>query len=141
MKKIYFKSENGHVFLEFALIMPLILLLVAGIVQFGFLLNARIAVNSASYEAARMATLSDNPAGEALEAVEGYASATLPGWSFNDRLKANVNISGNNPGDIVSVEVIYSVPVFFPKILPFLESNGGKTYVKGSSVMRIEEKE
>ncbi len=133
--------EYGNVLLELALILPLLLLLVAGIVQFGFILNAKIAVNSASYEAARVATLSDDPAGSAMAAVENYASSTLPGWNFKERLKAKVNASGTNPGDLVSVEVIYMIPLFFAKISPFSENGNRLTEISGSSVMRIEEKE
>ena len=48
-------GEYGNVMLELALIMPLFLLLLSGIVQFGFILNAKVAVNSASYEASRAA--------------------------------------------------------------------------------------
>ena len=48
-------GQYGSVMLELALIMPLFLLLLSGIVQFGFILNAKVAVNSASYEASRAA--------------------------------------------------------------------------------------
>lgn len=135
--KIHLK--NGNVLLELALVMPILLLLLAGIVQFGFIFNAKIAVNSASYEGARAATLADDPLSEALNSIENYASSTLPGWNFNERLKGNINIQGTNPGDMVSVEVIYSIPVFFAKILPFYDSD--TIDISGISVMRIEEKE
>jgi len=42
MKRINFKSKGGAVFIELALVMPILLLLVAGIVQFGFILNAKV---------------------------------------------------------------------------------------------------
>lgn len=136
-----FKSTHGSIFLEFALIMPLLLLLIAGIVQFGFVLNAKIAVNSASYEAARAATLSDNPEDSAIEAIENYASATLPGWNLNELLSAKINISGNRPGDLIDVEVIYKIPLFFNKLFPFSANAESLTKIRGSSSMRIEEKE
>ena len=141
MKRINFKLKDGAVFIELALVMPILLLLVAGIVQFGFILNAKVAVNSASYEAARAATLAEDPVEEALSSVQNYASSTLPGWDFSERLKANVDISGTEPGDIVKVEVIYSIPVFFSKILPLPGSESGYADVCGVSVMRVEEKE
>jgi len=137
--KIY--SEKGSIFVELALVLPILILLIAGIIQFSFLLNAKIAVNSASYEAARAATLSDNPELEAVSAVLMYASSTMPGWNFDERLSLKVGISGTNPGDIVEVEVIYKVPIFFEKIPPFSMFGDGYAEVSGSSVMRIEEKE
>ena len=137
--KIY--SEHGNVFVELALVMPILILLVTGIIQFGFILNAKVAVNSASYEAARTATLSDNPEADAISSVLSYASSTLPGWNFNERLSLKIDISGTDPGDAVQVEVIYKVPIFFSKIPPFSSFEDSYANICGSSVMRIEEKE
>lgn len=141
MSKINFKLRDGAVFIELALVMPILLLMLAGIIQFGFILNAKVAVNSASYEAARAATLAEDPVGEALKSVQSYASSTLPGWDFSERLKADVYISGSSPGDTVKVKVIYSIPVFFSKILPLPAGKDGYTGISGTSIMRIEEKE
>ncbi len=141
MKKHFKKilCKKGSVFIEFALIAPILLLLIAAIIQFGFILNAKIAVNSASYEGARNATLSENPTEGAIQAIQDYASATMPGWSYAERLKTEINLTGSDPGDTVSVKVIYDIPIFFSKILPV----GGSDFfsVSGSSQMKIEEKE
>ena len=134
-------SEKGSVLIELALVVPILILLIAGIIQFGFLLNAKIAVNSASYEAAKVATLSDNPESDVINTVLMYASSTMPGWNFDERLSLKVDISGTNPGDIVQVEVIYKIPVFFSDIPPFSLIGEGYAEIRGSSVMRIEEKE
>jgi len=134
-------DEYGNVMLELALIMPLFLLLLSGIVQFGFILNAKVAVNSASYEASRAATLADNPEQAAIQSIEDYAKSTLPGWSFGDRLNAKINISGSDPGDTVNVQVVYRIPVFFAKIFPFSPNGNAYTDIVGESVMQIEEKE
>jgi hypothetical protein len=135
------QNTYGSIFLEFALIMPLLLLFIAGIVQFGFALNAKIAVNSASYEAARAATLSDNPENSAIEAIENYASSTLPGWNLNERLSAKIDINGDRPGDLIDVEVTYKIPLFFTGLFPFSGNSDKLTKISGSSSMRIEEKE
>jgi Flp pilus assembly protein TadG len=135
------QSERGNVLVEFALIMPVLILILAGIVQFGFLLNAKIAVNSASYEAARSATLSDDPEADAVRSAESYASASLPGWELGDRLDMQVEFTGYMPGDAVKVNIYYRVPLFFSKILPISEGGSDFFQVSGSSVMQIEEKE
>jgi len=134
-------SERGSVFIELVLILPILILLIAVIIQFGFLLNAKIVVNSASYEGARAATLSDDPGLEAANAVLNYASSTMPGWDLNKRLSLDIDISGKNPGDIVRVEVIYKIPFFFSSIIPFPSIENNYAEVVGSSAMRIEEKE
>ena len=135
------KSERGNILVEFALIMPVLLLIFAGIIQFGFLLNAKIAVNSASYEAARSATLSDNPEADAIRAAESYASASLPGWSLEDRLKIEFNSAGHQPGDMIQVNLFYEVPLFFSKLITIPGDNNNFFKVKGTSVMQIEEKD
>src|SRR4030067_3302575 len=101
MPKFKTVSEKGSIFVELALVMPVLILLIAGIIQFGFLLSAKIAVNSASYEAARIATLSDNLELDVINAVSAYASSTMPGWNFDERLNLKINTSGRDPGDIV----------------------------------------
>src|SRR5665647_302149 len=142
MKKIVigYYNKNGNVLLELALVMPVLLLFISGIVQFGFILNAKIATNSAAYEAARIATLSEEPYSSAAAAIEKYANGSLPGWKFGERLKATVNIPDTNPGTLITVEVIYGVPVFFSGIIRFPGGANGFTDIKGMSAMRIEEK-
>jgi uncharacterized protein (UPF0333 family) len=135
------KKVNGNVLLELAIVFPVLILLISGIVQFGFILNAKIAVNSASYEASRAATLSADPFSAAMSAASDYAGGNLPGWDLSSRLKVNVQAPDVSPGSEVKVEVIYSVPVFFSKIVPFSNWQNAYTDVRGVSVMRIEEKE
>ena len=137
----FYKIEDGNVLVEFALMMPVLLLLIAGIIQFGFILNAKVAVNSASYEAARSATLSENPEADAVNAVANYAAASLSGWDLNERLGVEVDLSGNDPGDIVRVNVFYNVPVFFSSIISGSGIEGEFFKVVGTSTMQIEEKE
>jgi TadE-like protein. len=143
MKKIFnsFYKQNGNVLLELALILPVLLLFISGIVQFGFILNAKIASNSAAYEAARTATISEDPYSSAAAAVENYANGSLPGWKFGERLKASINIPNTDPGTLITVEVIYSVPVFFSGVIRFPDAANGFTDIKGTAAMRIEEKE
>jgi len=134
-------GEKGSMLVEAALVTPLMLILLAGIIQFGFILNAKIAVNAASYEAARTATLSQDPVSKAIEAAQGYASGTLPGWSTDERLRVDVILSGTDPYDMVKVNVDYSVPVFFSNIIQLEDDPGsGQIRVTGTSSMRIEEK-
>jgi Flp pilus assembly protein TadG len=143
MKKIFncFYNQNANVLLELALILPVLLLFISGIVQFGFMLNAKVAANSAAYEAARTATISEEPYSSAAAAIENYANGSLPGWKIGERLKAVINIPDTNPGALITVEVIYSVPVFFSGIIRFPGTTNGFIDIKGMSAMRIEEKE
>jgi Flp pilus assembly protein TadG len=137
--KYFFKQDCGSALLEFALIAPVLFLLFAGIIQFGFIINAKIVVNSASYEGARAATMSEDPESGAAQAVLDYTSASIPGWNLDSRLEIEIDNSGNNPGDEVTVKVTYYVPVFFGNIISLPSSS--QMSICGVSTMQIEEKE
>ncbi|MGM0368512.1 MAG: TadE/TadG family type IV pilus assembly protein [Actinomycetota bacterium] len=134
------KKVEGSALLELSIVLPVLLIIIAGIIQFGFILNAKVAVNSAAYEAAREATLASDPSKAAVDSAQNYASATLPGWSYGDRLHTSVDLTGTDPGDLVKVEVTYKIPVFFAKFLSFSDEEGSYLNITGSSVMSIEEK-
>jgi len=137
--KSLLKKDRGSALLEFALIAPVLFLLFAGIVQFGFIINAKVVVNSASYEGAKAATMSEDPVSGASQAVLEYAAASIPGWNLDSRLEIETSNSGNKPGDEVTVRVTYYVPVFFSNIVSL--PGGSQMSVIGESTMQIEEKE
>jgi len=135
------KQQKGSILLELALILPLLLTILAAIIQFGFILNAKIAVNSAAYEAARAATLDEDPDSAAINAIKNYPGSALPGWDFGERLSASIELDSLDPGNPVKVSVNYKVPIFFPKFFSFPNIENGNFIVSGFSVMGIEEKE
>lgn len=53
-KKNLYNNENGQALVEFTLILPILILLVLGIIEFGWLLNAQITLNSSAREGARV---------------------------------------------------------------------------------------
>lgn len=57
LKKI--RKEEGQGLVEFALLLPIFLLLVLGMMEYGWMLNAKITVNSAAKEVARTAVVAD----------------------------------------------------------------------------------
>ncbi len=132
------KLKEGSSLIELAIITPVLLLILAGIIQFGFILNAKIAVNAASFEGARAAILSENPEEDAKKAIYYYASSFLPGWSFDEKLNVSIEAEGSDPGDNIMVKVKYSVPVFFHNLISF--QNTDFFEIESSSFMQIEEK-
>lgn len=71
------KDENGQSLVEFALVVPVLLLFLLGIVEFGWLFNAKISLTSAAREGARVAAVSNiNHQAKAEEAVESALSGT-----------------------------------------------------------------
>lgn len=76
------KNESGQSLVEFALVVPILLLFILGILEFGWLLNAKITLTGGAREGARAAVVStvnrDTRAFEATrESVEGVSGITL----------------------------------------------------------------
>src|ERR687898_1999642 len=75
-KRIQFRAQNGQTMTEFALVLPLLALLLFGIVQFGIAFNNYITLTDAVRAGARKAAVSRNasdPAGECKAAVMAAA--------------------------------------------------------------------
>lgn len=81
MKKILKlkKETNGQSLVEFALVLPFLILLILGMVEFGWILNGQITLTSAAREGARSAIVKDHIDAEsalpdATEAVNNSAA-------------------------------------------------------------------
>lgn len=75
------KRESGQSLVEFALIVPLLILIVLGIIEFGWIFNGKITTTSAAREGARVAAV---PAGTDVRiksAVDNHISG-LSGFFF-----------------------------------------------------------
>ncbi|WP_254865522.1 TadE/TadG family type IV pilus assembly protein [Arthrobacter sp. P2b] len=72
-RKIPGTTENsrGAVAVEFALVAPILLLLVAGLIEFANVYNAQISVTQAAREAARAMAIHNNQATAELAAADG----------------------------------------------------------------------
>ena len=54
------KSEKGQSLVEFALVLPLLILLLFGIIDFGRIFNAYLTIDHAGRDAARTASIGKN---------------------------------------------------------------------------------
>jgi Flp pilus assembly protein TadG len=101
--------DRGATAVEFALVLPLLLLLVCGIIDFGRALNAQISLTEAAREGARLAAL-----GYSSAAVDARAVAAAP-----DLSGVNVTITkscapGAGPAADAQVSVSYSFTFITP---------------------------
>src|SRR4029450_3398373 len=69
------RSESGAELIEFALTLPLLLLLVLGIIEFGFMFQEYEVVTNAAREGARIGVLPAFTAGDATTRVNQYLVA------------------------------------------------------------------
>ena len=69
------KKRRGQALVEFALVLPILLSLLVGIVDIGFLYNHQLTLTNAAREGARMGTLGHDEA-EVLDDIEAYLTAS-----------------------------------------------------------------
>ncbi|UKA53165.1 pilus assembly protein [Arthrobacter sp. FW305-BF8] len=67
-------SERGAAAVEFAILLPLLVMLVMGIIEFGRAYNAQISLTSAARESVRVMAISNNPASAKTAAVNAAVS-------------------------------------------------------------------
>ena len=72
------RDQRGAVAVEFALIMPILLILVFGIIEFGFMINRDMIVGNASRDGARAASLGDTQADIKAGIVAELAASGIP---------------------------------------------------------------
>ncbi len=73
--------------------------------------NAKVAVQQAAFEAARIGVASDDPVNAAVAAASNFASGALPGWNDPNVLDVRAELSGSAPETKLTVAVHYKLPV------------------------------
>lgn len=116
--RVELKKSSGQAIVEFALVLPLFILLMVGILDFGLFFNSYINVAFSSKEGARMASLDTSLSNLAIEAS---VKATMPSAS-------NVTVTVSPPapritGSLVAVTVSAQHTFFTPVISSLLPSN------------------
>jgi Flp pilus assembly protein TadG len=105
-EKINLNSERGQAMTEFAIVLPILAVLLFGIIQFGILYNNYVTVTDAARAGARKAAVSrhTSPSSEGCKTVRSSA-ATLD----QAQLGCSVSVSGplDRPGADVTVTVTY----------------------------------
>jgi len=97
------ERTRGAVAAEFALILPVLLILLFGIIQFSIAFNRHQAVHAAAREGARVASLPQTSAADACDRV----TDALVGINFQAAPTCQVigSCGGNNPSSSVTVLV------------------------------------
>jgi len=99
------RHDRGAAAVEFALILPLLVLLIFGIVEFGRAYNVQISITNAAREGARVMAVHNDPA-MARSAASAAAPAVTPAIA-----PGNVTVSPANcvAGATVTVTIRYTV--------------------------------
>jgi len=127
------KKQLGQSLVEFALVLPILLLTIMGVVEFGRIFMTQQVITNASREGARAAILPGNTEAEVYETVSSYMSSAglVSGLSLETS-----NVGENvQPGTRTSVTVRYDLPILTGSIIPGL---GETILLENTTVMRHE---
>ena len=122
------KKEDGQSLVEFALALPLILLLLVGVIDFGRVIHTHLQLELVTQETVRMGGL-----GESDEVIRTYAKNQFKAGDPS-LLTVNISPSGTRKsGTYITVELVYPESLFNPLgeyAIPYT--------VKTSSMIRVE---
>jgi Flp pilus assembly protein TadG len=108
------RREGGQSFVEFAMVLPLLVLLVFGITQFGLAFRNYLAITDAARVAARAAAVkrTNNPCGAATTAIQNTVSTGQ--WAqVSSRITC---IAGPDVGDQVKITIKYPYSIGLPGV-------------------------
>ena len=112
------KSEGGAALIEFALVVPILITLVMGIIEFGWIFNGYITLTGAAREGARLAVINEE---EQLIRKAVIDHATI----FSEQnliITFDPELDNTSPGNETKVTVSGQLPLiigFFPIDNPF----------------------
>ena len=129
----FVKTERGQTLVELALVLPVIILILFGTLEFGRLFHSYIVITNAAREGARLGAV-----GKSDEEIVSRIREASPLYQADCRLRVfrlEPNESARSPGVPLTVEVAYDVELvtpIFSSILP------NPVTLKSTAVMRVE---
>ncbi len=139
MKKDFwkkFKREDGQAMVEFALILPIFLLILCGIIDFGWLFYNQLSLNNACREGARYAVVNTAENADTLAIINHIENTTTTVFA-NDGI--DISVTYSSPGDPTSGDIEVSMEAEISFFTPVLSTILGKEKTITSTViMKVE---
>lgn len=131
--KVHQKSEKGQAMVEFALLLPILLLIFSGIINFGWVFGNQLLANHAAREAARYTAIHyyDSSSDDDRAAAAGIVSARAPTLA-----SPNVTVSKSVTGDSVIINISSSMKLLTPLMSAIFPD--GQYLVTAQCTMRLE---
>lgn len=129
VRRIRLRGEEGVAMTEFALILPVFVLIIAGLLSFGRVLFYWIEANHVASETARWAIVDQNPFGGQTLQEHAAQSSTQ---EFENDVRVCISLPD---GPVLGQRVVVKVQKPF-SLVPIL--NAGTITIRGTSTMRIE---
>lgn len=135
------KDQEGGAAIEFAILLPLLIVFVFGIIEFSILFYDKAMITNASREGARAGIVYMYPDPLGLGAIESiamnYCDQHLISFGSSDNVSATASRpDGNGSGDRLIVTVEY--PYTFLVLPNFVTSLTGTFSLRAETVMRME---
>lgn len=131
MKRLIPKDQRGQSMVELALVLPILLVLLMGAVEFGRIFHSYLIITNASREGARVAVLGSEDAN--VNSRVGQVTSTL------DSTKLLTSITPDpaqrQSGALATVEVRYSISLVFPLFDTFVPN---PLTITSRTTMRVE---
>jgi uncharacterized membrane protein len=124
------KRQRGAAAVEFALVLPILLVLLLGIIDFGLYFYNDLQLTQAARDAARYLSVDNSASAQTTisDAEARLVSATMSGW-------APPAVPGHGESFTVQLEATYSFITPLPTLIPGLGSDLG---INASAIMRRE---
>lgn len=100
-------SNRGQSIVEFALTLPILVLIILVIVEFGLMFNAQLTLNNASREGAREAVFIKGPDQDIEDVVIDYASSTLSNINYSHISVTPASMASRVRGEEIRVTIAY----------------------------------
>ncbi|WP_245157088.1 TadE/TadG family type IV pilus assembly protein [Anaerovorax sp. IOR16] len=127
---MHIRNEKGQAMVEFALVLPILLLLLCAICEFGSIFSNQILANNACREAVRYAAVHYKDDG--LTKVEDETDIIVKNYSSSFDIQISISATEEIKAD-VSAKVKLLTPVF-----SFLDDGNGYINLNSQCTMRIE---
>lgn len=110
-------EETGVSIVELAIVLPVLILFIAGILQFGYLLATHVVLRQAAVTAGREALLSlPRRTDDEIRATVEAAIQPLLAVDRLEDVQLDRNFVVNNSAGAVRIELLYEIPPFIPII-------------------------
>ena len=133
------KRKNGASAVEFAIILPFLVLLVFGVIEFGLLLYDKAVITNASREGARAGIVSQYPRvtdGQITGIVNNYCRNYLITFGADKTITTSIIREGTSFGNNLTVNVAYNYGfLILPKFVTTLVSPFN---LSATTVMKME---
>lgn len=124
------KNQKGQALVEFALILPILLLVVMAILQFGMMLNSYLTIENASREGARAGIVGSSDA-----EIQQLIISTSPNLDPTNLTVSITPAEGlRKSGDTIIVDISYN----YEFVVPIISSIVKNVVLNGQTSMRVE---